>query len=157
MKSAERFLPGLDLPALVDELGINIYYAREESSRCPGALEAEDWCMLKRTSMARALDECRSSGAFDSSQRLSVISIGDSEIELDALQGLIAASAGILDEKPLCKVIKLMDRPTAAILSSQLQALLRWLEGIALHEHDLEWRISHPGDITRMALGCGFD
>merc|ERR1719469_1334504 len=90
-QSAARRLPGLDFPALLSELGIDIFYAHEEGAHCPAAVALQDWKELKRWSMARCLDEHRVSGTFAVEFKLSVLSIGDAVIEQLALKELVAA------------------------------------------------------------------
>lgn len=157
LRSAERYLPGLDMPALLHELGITVYYAQEESSNCPGALAGEDWTTLKRCAMARCLDDWRAAGAFGhaSMKHLGVVSVGDADIEQQALKTLIGASAGVLAEKPLCKTLKLMDRPTLEQLSEELRLLPPWLRRLASHEESVDVNIKSPAALVTNAYASG--
>lgn len=151
--SAETFLPGLDMPALLHELDITVYYAQEEGIHIAGAIESRNWMQLKRNSMARCLDDCRALGIFadleSSGEQPSVISIGDSQIEMEALQGLIPASAGVLPVLPLCKTVKLMDTPTQYNLVHQCKQLISLLQSVVFAKNDVDLRISHPSEIAR--------
>jgi len=161
LSSAERFLPGLDMAALTRELDIVVYYAREEGEQGQGALADQDWTLLKRNSMARCLDELREAGVFSAESALgealqpSVVSVGDSEAEAEALQGLIAAADGVLPKTPFCKTLKLMDRPNLSDLGDQLRQLRPWLPRIAAVEGDFEMRIAHPSEISAKARLLG--
>lgn len=158
-RSAERYLPGLNLPALLRELGVTVYYAQEESVNCPGALIAEDWTTLKRSAMARCLDDWRATGEFGggiSSTRLSVVSIGDAVAEQQALQTLIAASAGVFANHQLvCKTLKLMDRPSLELLGEELRLLPQWLPKMAAHDRDVDLAIDDPSELAEKARAAG--
>jgi len=153
LTSAEKFLPGLDMPALLRELDITIYYAQEEGIHISGALESRNWMQLKRNSMARCLDDCRALGVFagleSSGEQPSIISIGDSQIEMEALQGLIPAAAGVLPALPFCKTVKLMDTPSQDNLVHQCEQLTTLLPSIAFAKNDVDLRICHPSEIAR--------
>lgn len=152
LKSAEKYLPALDMPWLIKELGITIYYAQEEEKNCPGALAAEDWAALKQLSMTRCLDAWRASGALAADQKPSVISIGDSDAEQEALKATLGAQAM---DRPFCKTVKLMDEPSLDELSRQLQALPMWLERMAVGKLDFDLCILYPAELSARARALG--
>lgn len=117
--TARECLPGVDIHALFHELGIQVYYSREEN--CPGAWESGDFEALKRASMARCIKSWSSEGA-----RASVLSIGDSAIERDALTSLLG------DEPcgPLCKTLKMLEEPRISELTEQLKQLTSCLSSL---------------------------
>lgn len=156
-RSAEAYLPGLNLPALLHELGVTVYYAQEECDSCPGALAAEDWTTLKRSAMARCLDDWRAAGALSGGEgRLSVVSVGDADIEQRALQSLIGASAGVIAEKQLlCKTLKLMDRPGLKELGEELRLLPLWVQKIVAHDKDIDVTIESPSELATKARAAG--
>lgn len=158
-RSAEQYLPGLNLPALVRELGITVYYAQEESVNCPGALIAEDWTTLKRSAMARCLDDWRATGEFgggSSPTLLSVLSVGDAVAEQQALQTLIEASAGVFANHRLaCKTLKLMDRPSLELLGEELRLLPPLLPKIVAHDRDIDIAIDDPSELAAKTRTAG--
>lgn len=153
-KSSDLFLPALDMSALASELGITIYYALEEDEHCPGAVAAKDWTALKRKSMARCLDEWHAAGALAGfsgdgrALRPSVISIGDSDEEREALIGLIGVSDGVLPERPRCKTIQLMESPSIRAMEEQLEQLTHRLPSLAATKQDFDLRIYHPAEFA---------
>lgn len=153
LKSAEKYLPNLDMPGLIKELGITIYYAQEEEQHCPGALAAEDWRALKRLSMMRCLDEWHAEGVLASESKLSVVSIGDSDAEQEALKAVIAARAV---DRPICKTVKLMDEPSLDELSRELQVLPMWFDRMAIGKSDFNLCITCPAEISVRARALGF-
>lgn len=157
LDSAARHLPGLNLPALLHELGIDVYYAQEESFSCPGALATEDWATLKRSAMARCLDDWLGSDSGNLRGPLSVVSIGDSPIEQQALKSLIGASAGVLPQKPFCKTVKLMEWPSLQQLGEEIALLPSWLPSIADHDKDFDLTIESPADLAAVARSVGLE
>jgi len=152
LKSAEKYLPTLDMPKLVKELGITIYYAQEEEKHCPGALAAEDWCALKRLSMIRCLDEWHADGVLATESKLSVVSVGDSDAEQEALKAVIAAQAV---DRPICKTVKLMYEPSLDELSRELQVLPMWLDRMAARKSEFDLCITCPAEISVCARALG--
>jgi len=148
-KSAERFLPGVDFPALFDELEITIHYAQEEEKNCPGALMAEDWVGLKRSSMQGCLNAWSEKGAFASAPRPTVISIGDSDAEQQALKTLIHP------RRPLCKTVKFMDEPTLDELGRELIELPSLLESMVTARKDFDISITKPSELAPRARVLG--
>jgi hypothetical protein len=121
LAATAKELPGLDIDKLFAELEIQIYYSRDE--HCPGAWERGDYEALKRASMERCIQtwSMSSRGA-----RPSVLSIGDSTVERDALEGLLGKDTNSLGE-PLCKTLKLLDEPRMLELTEELRQLSQCL------------------------------
>jgi hypothetical protein len=121
LAATAKELPGLDIDKLFAELEIKIYYSRDE--HCPGAWERGDYEALKRASMERCIQtwSMASRGA-----RPSVLSIGDSTVERDALKGLLGEENDGLGQ-PLCKTLKLLDEPRMSELTEQLRQLSQCL------------------------------
>jgi hypothetical protein len=155
MQSAERYLIGLDFPALVRELDITIYYANEHTGRpdVPPQCLAQDYTAWKRNAMAKCLTDWYATGQLGKA-RLNVTSIGDSVIEQQALKDLLHAwgQTGLLAQSPLCKTMKLMDHPTLSQLSDQLQRLAPGFECIALREKQFDICIDDPVKLTTRLL-----
>lgn len=136
MESAARFMPGFDLAALLEELQIRVFYARDHlHSRNSGARETEGDVVLgvtaKRNAMQKALRRFTRRGA----QWTNVLSIGDSAAEHAAITDLLWAHQQDVGAT-LCKTIKLADEPSAQHLSNQLLLLLRWLPTMVSHSTD---------------------
>jgi len=141
---AREFLPGLDIGALFVELDVDVFYAREED--CPGAFAAKQWEKLKRSAMRRVLlDFSKRNGGC-----CSALSIGDDTIERDALKGLIAERRTFSEflEQPLCKTLKLMDRPTLSELSDELRRLSPLLGSLSSQRNVIDARIDSPVDLN---------
>lgn len=155
MQSAERWLLGLDFPALVRELDITIYYANEHTGRpdVPPACLAQDYTAWKRNAMAKCLTDWYATGALGKA-RLNVTSIGDGLFEQQALKDLLKAwgQTGLLAQSPLCKTLKLMDHPTLSQLSDQLQRLSPGLECMAHQDKPFDLCIDDPAKITTRML-----
>lgn len=152
LRSAEKYLPTLDMPGLIKELGITIYYAQEEEENCPGALATEDWAALKQLSMTRCLDAWRATGALAAEHKPSVISIGDSDAEQDALKAILGAQEM---DRPFCKTVKLMDEPSLDELSRQLQSLPLWLQRMATGKLDFDLCVHFPAELSVRARALG--
>jgi len=155
MQSAERYLIGLDFPALVRELDITIYYANEHTGRpdVPPACLAQDYTAWKRNAMAKCLTDWYATGILGKA-RLNVTSIGDSVIEQQALKDLLKAwgQTGLLAQAPLCKTLKLMDHPILSQLSDELQRLAPGLECMALRDNPFDLCINDPVQLTTRML-----
>jgi len=155
MQSAERWLLGLDFPALVRELDITIYYANEHTGRpdVPPACLAQDYTAWKRNAMAKCLTDWYATGVLGKA-RLNVTSIGDGLFEQQALKDLLKAwgQTGLLAQSPLCKTLKLMDHPTLSQLSDQLQRLSPGLQCMAQQDKPFDLCIDDPAKITTRTL-----
>mmetsp|Transcript_83359 Transcript_83359/g.236243 ORF Transcript_83359/g.236243 Transcript_83359/m.236243 type:complete len:401 (-) Transcript_83359:79-1281(-) len=154
LTSAERFLPGLDLPELLCRLGIPVYYAREHVKRpdaCLAQVEegVDIFTVAKRATMMKCLRKLygRRKGL-----RMNVISIGDSLAEKDAIKEVLWAAceqpqlAGMV-ATPLCKTVKFCHQPSVQQLGDQLQILAMWLKRMAAHGEDFDVSMDDPEEL----------
>jgi len=146
--SAQRWLPDLHLPDLLRELGIQVYYAREELK---GSLlrravdESEEGVNPGTIAKRAAMSKCLRKLYKGSSVAWNVLSVGDSSEEHDALTELLWSN----DRKrasPLCKTVKLTSEPTVDQLTSQLELLSTWLPSMVAHGQDFDLNLQELGD-----------
>lgn len=151
-ESAEQYLPGLDLPGLLRELQIPVYYAHEHQRQELGGLDLEAAC--KRNAMAEFLQQA----SAETSSPWNVLSVGDSLAEKDAAKAVtrwdpLSATA----TRPLCKTVKLMADPSLKQLAEELQLLTKQLERLACYGGDADLCITEPEDfVTQLdaLFGC---
>jgi hypothetical protein len=160
--SANLYLPGLDLPELLRELDVPIFYAREYLRALDNQdlLDGEALKTMKMAAMSQALNEAYANAA-PSSQRLNVLSIGDSSVERMALQELFAmwTTSGALAYKPNCKTLKFKEKPQLLELTAELLQMIPCLPRLNNHQADLDieahhlvdWNISQHGLLGRFA------
>lgn len=151
-KSALRYLPGVDFPALFEELDIAVYYAQDEEKRCPGAIAAEDWTTLKKSAMKQCVDSWSAKGVLTAFPRPSVISIGDSDAEQEALKALMRPQRSA---RPFCKTLKFMDEPNLDELGRELEELQPLLERMASGKKDFDMCITTPSELASRARVLG--
>eukprot|EP00441_Pelagodinium_beii_P041983 CAMPEP_0197633212 /NCGR_PEP_ID=MMETSP1338-20131121/9620_1 /TAXON_ID=43686 ORGANISM="Pelagodinium beii, Strain RCC1491" /NCGR_SAMPLE_ID=MMETSP1338 /ASSEMBLY_ACC=CAM_ASM_000754 /LENGTH=349 /DNA_ID=CAMNT_0043204823 /DNA_START=196 /DNA_END=1245 /DNA_ORIENTATION=- len=118
--SANRFLPGLDLEGLFNELDIQVSYAREGvSKQAVWSAQTEPgvnvYQLMKQKAMKRALK--RNYGSGDT--HMHVVNIGDSMIEHKAITEVLWRQDG----RSICKTVKLLSEPAIEILTLELQIL----------------------------------
>merc|ERR1712187_1101818 len=81
--------------------------------------------------------------------RMSVVSVGDSLAEKDAIKEVLwAASEHWPGESPLCKTVKFNYQPTMHHLDDQLRLLTMWLQRMAVHTEDFDISMDDPDDLT---------
>merc|ERR1711937_532172 len=102
--------------------------------------------MGKKSSMAGCLQSLSAKGALAASPRPSVISIGDSDAEQQALKALLSAP---MTGKPFCKTVKLMDEPNLMQLGQELKDLQPLLESLASGKKDFDLCIAMGGGVFR--------
>jgi len=151
LESASLLL-GLDFSALLVELDIDVFYAREEDEN---PCSRKDFLACKRACMVRCMNSWKNAGAFDASSPLSMLSIGDSNIERDALRSLAENPDGwgLDDEPPLCKTLKLMEEPTLQQLSDELNSIIRWLGRLACSSSAFDVTVTDPSQLNVQTLG----
>lgn len=154
MESARKFLPGIDLPAVLLELDIPVFHA-DEHAGVPGCLpadvrcvEASDCMTLKANAMADHLNELYASHVLDRTKGMNVISVGDAEHEAAALKEVMRewGRSSIFPCAPLCKTLKLMTSPTLHQLSSELVRLPKLLQRLTPLPRDIDLCIAGPED-----------
>lgn len=143
LNSAAKYLPGLDLPGLLEELDIPVIYARQYLKRYviqEGTQEGEClWTLAKQAAMTKVLRKLYGREA----PWMNVLSIGDSTVERAAIMELMWRSAhedgsGRL---PCCKTIKLVDDPSVEQLHTQLVILTTWMKQLVQHGHDFDFSL----------------
>ncbi|CAE8681647.1 unnamed protein product, partial [Polarella glacialis] len=146
-ESARIFLPGLDLEKLLDELQIPVFYAFEHVSRRVASFGTPNsYVAAKRNAMS----ECLAQLFGEAKQCSSAMSIGDSEIELLAIQELMSELAMSRFSTPLesplqfCKTVLLRENPSLVQLQRQIESLANSLGSL----------VDHPGDLS-LELGTG--
>lgn len=149
--SAARFLPGLDLQELLDELHIPIYYAAEHvrSSVARLAQSGEGLVQMFREGVD-VLAACKR-GAVEQCLRdvcgrrkrlqLNVMSVGDSQVERNAVKDALWSPkmAHLPAGEHLCKTVKLLEDPTLQQLGDQLRLLEEWLPNMAARGEDFDF------------------
>lgn len=145
-QSAERYFPGMGIPALLDELGVTVHYAQEHAT-APCAPSLAHFAGLKRSAMSRCLAE-------SATKPESVISIGDSIVEQCALRQLLSPWDRIRSDSqsPFCKIVKLMDGPTLQDLTDELAFLEPWLCTMAAQQSHFQLCIAGNADLRSSAL-----
>lgn len=152
LRSGEKFLSSLDLPTLLEELEITIYYAMEEPTVGPKC--DCQWQWMKRSSMERCLRSWHSRSIFAGDGPSSVLSIGDSVAEQLALKDLF--SSGIAEEifvecrRPVCKTMKLMGSPTLCELSEELMRLAEHLPTLVQTLEPFDLDVDDPLEIEEV-------
>lgn len=126
--SINNFLP--DLQGLLEELDINVVYARNTLSRkeIRGIIDDElrDVSQaLKTAAMRRVVGDGNWANA---------ISVGDSDAEFYSIQDVTFQREG----QCACKAVKLAEKPDLETLTAEMEVLLRWLPSIVDHSGDLE-------------------
>jgi hypothetical protein len=138
--SAEWFLPELNLPALLEEYDIQIYYAREHVSRAEmraaRSTEGVDlYSVAKRNAMMKCMrDVCKKDLGMEM-RIANVIAVGDSPAEIVAIQELMWSFDS---DTNFCKTIKLLPEPTLQVLTMQLEVLKSWLGPLISFEDDAD-------------------
>eukprot|EP00440_Ansanella_granifera_P027857 gb/GFBE01030268.1/.p1 GENE.gb/GFBE01030268.1/~~gb/GFBE01030268.1/.p1 ORF type:complete len:349 (+),score=40.55 gb/GFBE01030268.1/:1-1047(+) len=153
VNSADWFLPGLDLQELLDELQIPVYYASEHVSPQAFSLYSQEVFVTAKRS---AMETCLNKLFGRASNCKSVMSIGDSEIELFAIQALVdslstgrkspVSASTVSQDGPQCKTVLLCEKPPLVQLKKQLALLISCLEQLDAHQGnlDLELDIGDP-------------
>lgn len=131
VKSARRYLPGLDIEALAVELDIPLVFASEHSARFAHLPSFDAAVACKSAAIASCLEELE---VVEAAVRkpVNVVSVGDSYIEHNALRSVLATwgEAGRLDVAPALKTVKFLHSPTLTQLSEELRHLEARLGGI---------------------------
>lgn len=140
-QSADIFLPGFNVQKILKDLNIPVAYAREfvaehVVTRMP---TMESLVRAKRNAMAQCLNQL--CGQPDN--LVSVMSLGDSEIELIASRQLCKSLSTRRSSKggpagPFCKTVLLAEAPTMAQLQKQLDTLNSDMAKLADHQGDLD-------------------
>jgi len=158
MESADKFLPGLNLASLLQDLDIPVYYANEHSLPLRDT-NTEFSVACKRNAMLEFLEGCSCGKEF-----MNVLSIGDSAVEKDAAKAAVRRGPegdGSAGACTLCKTVKLMEDPSLKQLGEQLQLLETQLDRLVAHCTDLDISATKPEELAtqlrmlRMATATG--
>lgn len=148
--SLQRWMP--ELEGLLEELGIEVVYARSAASMRLLRLAAtndshELGNLLKRRAMHRVVTDFYRSGRPGCAQTRArswknVLSVGDSHWERLALQDVIMHKRQVSSRgapKPCrCKVLKTLSKPTLDTLIAQVQVLTNWMQVLVVHDGDID-------------------
>eukprot|EP00928_Gymnodinium_smaydae_P055308 TRINITY_DN38894_c0_g1_i1.p1 TRINITY_DN38894_c0_g1~~TRINITY_DN38894_c0_g1_i1.p1 ORF type:complete len:325 (+),score=68.95 TRINITY_DN38894_c0_g1_i1:153-1127(+) len=137
--SASKYLLDKNFMKFLKELEIPVVYARECIQRpIVSMAQVEEgvnvFTVAKQQAMLKVLR--RLSGT--SSSWRNVLSIGDSQIERDAMTDIMWCHEAFADVMPHCKTVKLMQDPTVEQLGAQLLLLGMWLPAMARFDEDFE-------------------
>eukprot|EP00747_Dinoflagellata_sp_TGD_P099834 gnl/TRDRNA2_/TRDRNA2_167863_c1_seq2.p1 gnl/TRDRNA2_/TRDRNA2_167863_c1~~gnl/TRDRNA2_/TRDRNA2_167863_c1_seq2.p1 ORF type:complete len:398 (+),score=59.63 gnl/TRDRNA2_/TRDRNA2_167863_c1_seq2:145-1194(+) len=135
--SAERYLPGLNMPELLKELDIPVYYASEHCNG--GDMNAEYFTMCKQKAMFTCLSKIYLEEDLDCD--VNALSIGDAAIEQEAIKELLSDwdPTPVVDHGPLCKTVRLQEQPSLQQLSDELQLLMELLPTMVRHSESFDF------------------
>lgn len=143
--SAERYLPGLDLNLLLQELNLTVYPADRQSAMVKAlAMSGRDPCKVAKKN---AMLKCLKKLYYGIECPWNVISIGDSTIEQEAIKECVSGTA---KQKSLCKTVKLPESMSLAELRSELQQLVPVLQRLVSYGKDFD---RNSNNLERFGLG----
>jgi len=138
-ESAEQYLPSLNLPKLLEELDIPVYYAVEHRPASARAAEDVPAAVSKRLAMEAYLHTL---SCDTSSTRLNVLSVGDSWAEREAakvaLQSFERKASAANLPLPSCKTIKLQTDPSLKMLTLEVRAMLSRLSRLIARNQGMD-------------------
>lgn len=129
------FFYGLDIPALLTELGITVYFATMPGY-VPTGMNTK--VAAKRMVMAEALVTHYGSGLV----RWHAFSIGDQPEESEALKLCCRDCPHRWRRRPLCKTLTLTAEPLVEDLTQSLERLTPALRRLVVHDRDVDWTLS---------------
>lgn len=129
------FFPGLDVPALFRELGIQVYFAE-----IPAEVPAGTDCKVaaKRISMA----ECLIKHYGIACTRWNVLSVGDQPEECEALKLCCRECPHRRRSCPVCKTLTVEAQPMLQEMTDSLERLIPVFPRLVLHDRDADWTLS---------------
>mmetsp|Transcript_19056 Transcript_19056/g.44494 ORF Transcript_19056/g.44494 Transcript_19056/m.44494 type:complete len:463 (-) Transcript_19056:23-1411(-) len=144
LTSAERYLPDFDLPKLLEELDIPIYYAFEHLSKENRArAQFEEGVDVLAECKRHAMLRCLRKYYQGTRTRPHVISIGDSTAEQTAVKEVLWSwddfSSLSSTVAPLCKTVKFIDEPSIDQLGAEMELLIAWLPRMAAFSKDFDF------------------
>jgi len=128
------FFAGLDVPALLRELDIEVFFA-VVPSRIPEGMSVK--LAAKRLVMAEAIVKTYGVGLA----RWDVLSVGDQPEEADALKLCCQDCPHRSRRRPLCKTLTLPVEPSLEDLSANLVRLSQELPRLVAHDRDADWTL----------------
>jgi len=157
--SAAWYLPGVDFEKLMQDLQIDIFYAREHITR-PHIYHAQleegvdMFVIAKRNAMTRCLRKIYGSKAR-TARMMHVICVGDSTVEHLAIKEVLWCCPQ--EAGSFCKTIKLMSDPSVQNLSEELKVLTSWLQQIVACEKDFDISFESEDFMENMAATLNGD
>eukprot|EP00928_Gymnodinium_smaydae_P005519 TRINITY_DN11879_c0_g2_i2.p1 TRINITY_DN11879_c0_g2~~TRINITY_DN11879_c0_g2_i2.p1 ORF type:complete len:388 (+),score=74.35 TRINITY_DN11879_c0_g2_i2:71-1234(+) len=138
--SSEWYLPGLDLPKLLKDLNIRVYYARNFSRGDLSRIADEEdgvnmMVVAKQFAMTKCLNKIRGNRDW---KHANVISIGDSIYDHEACRECMFSHG---HEGNVCKTVKLLDDPTLKALDLQLKKLKLCLPSLVANGDDVDFEL----------------
>lgn len=141
--SAEWFLPGVDLPEVLLNLDIPVFYAREHVRKTEKvAARVEEGVDLFMIAKRNAMKRCIRKLCPNADKIGNVICIGDSTTEELAIKEIMWSDDSGLAQ---CKTIKLLDDPTLEVLGMELQLVTSWFEKMIPHGDDFHISLNDTG------------
>lgn len=148
--SASWYLPGVDFEKLMQDLEIEVFYAREHITR-PHIYNAQleegvdMFVIAKRNAMLRCLRKLYGAKA----KSMHVICVGDSTVEHLAIKEVLWCCPQVAGS--YCKTIKLMSDPSVQNLTEELQVLTSWLQQIVVCVKDFDISFESEDFLEKMA------
>lgn len=152
--SASWYLPGVDFEKLMQDLEIEVFYAREHITR-PHIYNAQleegvdMFVIAKRNAMLRCLRKLYGAKA----KSMHVICVGDSTVEHLAIKEVLWCCPQ--EAGSYCKTIKLMSDPSVQNLTEELQVLTSWLQQIVVCVKDFDISFESEDFLEKMAAALG--
>eukprot|EP00929_Paragymnodinium_shiwhaense_P072183 TRINITY_DN36635_c0_g1_i1.p1 TRINITY_DN36635_c0_g1~~TRINITY_DN36635_c0_g1_i1.p1 ORF type:complete len:438 (+),score=125.38 TRINITY_DN36635_c0_g1_i1:109-1422(+) len=147
ISSGDKFLPGLDIGYLLDELNIPVYYARDHVPKFHVRPQEEGvnmFTIAKRNAMSKVMRR------FAKRQRRHVqnmISVGDSPMEMHAVKEIAWGS----HHECLCKVVKLIEEPCLSTMGDELKALKIHFEKMVEYREDFDCHMDTVEGLEKFA------
>jgi len=140
--SSKNFLPGLH--ETIVELGVEVVYARNSlprwKLRCAALDNLDVLQLMKQAAMSQCIKKFYS--ARPGQNWKNIISIGDSQVERDALTEICYCRYQLdkrNQEAPCrCKTLKLPEDPDLLQLTAELELVLGWIQPIVLYDGDVD-------------------
>lgn len=126
------FFPGLDVPGLLDELGISVHFAV-----IPDVVP--DGMDLKVAAKRAAITECLIKHYGIGTVRWNVLSVGDQPEEREALKLCCRACPHRLRRKPICKSFTVEAEPMLKDMTANLKRMHPIMAQLVAHDKDNDW------------------
>mmetsp|Transcript_66674 Transcript_66674/g.177593 ORF Transcript_66674/g.177593 Transcript_66674/m.177593 type:complete len:341 (-) Transcript_66674:150-1172(-) len=141
--SSEWFLPGLDLPELLLNLDIPVFYAREHVRKQEKmAARVEEGVDLFQVAKRNAMKHLIRKYSPNADKTGNVICLGDSVTEEIAIKEIMwSEDSGVAQ----CKTVKLLDDPTLEVLAMELQLVSSWFEKMIGYGDDFAISLNDTG------------
>jgi len=128
------FFAGLDIPALLKELDIEVYFATYPQNLPEGM-------NVKVAAKTNVMAECLTKHYGIASVRWNTFSIGDQPEERDALKLCCESCPHRRKKRPICKSLLLDTEPMLQDLTDSLERLAPALPRLVSHDRDADWTL----------------